>query len=354
MKLEDIFLKLPGLADFLTTIAQRPAGNFLLTGIQPVVKAFLLVNISRNLKKPLLVVEDNLNHAQDLYDQLSLLTASNKVNLFPVEETAAAQAAISSPQFRSQRINTLAQLKEAAITITTESGMLLPLLEPAEWRKNSFQITVGDDLKENDLAEKLTALGYLRQQMVIKPGDFSIRGSIIDIFPLTDENPVRIDLFDTQVDSLRRFSINDQRSIENIEQCTIYPATEYPLDQKLQRATLERLTALYQKATSRITDKKLKTKVEETFTELRTSLSDQQFPIKAAGFREQLLPKTCLLKDYFEPNSLVVWDDFTRIKEVDRLRLQEEAAWQTGQLALGKQFVALPSQPDINDLLKKR
>ena len=351
MKLEDIFLKLPGLTDFLTTVAQKQTGNFLLSGIQPAVKAFLLVNISQNLKNPLLVVEDNLNHAQDLYDQLSLLT-SKKISLFPVEETAAAQAAVSSPQFRSQRINTLAQLKTAAITITTESGMLLPLLEPAEWRKNSFQITVGDDLKENDLAEKLTALGYLRQQMVIKPGDFSIRGSIIDIFPLTAENPVRIDLFDTQVDSLRRFSINDQRSIENIEQCMIYPATEYPLDQKLQQAALERLTALYQKTIARITDKKLRSQFEGTFTELQAALSDQQFPVKAAGFREQLLPKTCFLKDYFEPNSLVIWDDFTRIKEVDRLRLQEEAAWQTGQLALGKQFAALQSQPDINDLLQ--
>jgi transcription-repair coupling factor (superfamily II helicase) len=352
MKLEDIFLKLPGLADFLTTVAQRRTGNFLLTGIQPAVKAFLLVNISRNLKRPLLVVEDNLNHAQDLYDQICLLTTTDKVNLFPVEETAAAQAAVSSPQFRSQRINTLAQLRTTAITITTGNGMLLPLLEPTEWRKNSFQIAVGNDLKENDLAERLTALGYLRQQMVVKPGDFSIRGSIIDVFPLTDENPIRIDLFDTQVDSLRRFSINDQRSIENIEQCTIYPATEYPLDQKLQQTALERLAGLYQKTISRIKDKKLKSKLKETFTELHTSLSNQQFPVKAAGFREQLLTKTCFLKDYFEPSSLTIWDDFTRTKEVDRLRLQEEAAWQAGQLALGKQFAAVQNGPKINDFLQ--
>ena len=70
-------------------------------------------------------------------------------------------------------------------------------------------------------------MGYQYQKMVLRPGDFAIRGSIIDIYALNTDNPIRIDLFDTEVDSLRYFDASTQRSIDNVEEVQILPATDF-------------------------------------------------------------------------------------------------------------------------------
>ena len=72
-------------------------------------------------------------------------------------------------------------------------------------------------------------MGYVRQPMVTAPGEFALRGGIIDIYPLYLENPIRIELFDTEVDSIRTFSAEDQRSLEKLKDIRILPATEYVL-----------------------------------------------------------------------------------------------------------------------------
>ena len=73
-------------------------------------------------------------------------------------------------------------------------------------------------------------MGYVRAEMVSTPGEFSVRGGIIDIYPLTESNPLRIELFDTEIDSIRYFSLEDQRSKEKISEVSIGPATEVLLE----------------------------------------------------------------------------------------------------------------------------
>ena len=85
------------------------------------------------------------------------------------------------------------------------------------------------ELDPTELRAKLGAMGYQYQQMVLRPGDFAMRGSIIDIYALNTELPIRIDLFDTEVDSLRTFDPESQRSQENLAEVTILPATDFIL-----------------------------------------------------------------------------------------------------------------------------
>lgn len=89
--------------------------------------------------------------------------------------------------------------------------------------------------------ERLTALGYERTAQVDGMGQFSIRGGIVDIFPLTEEVPVRIELWDDEVDSIRSFDPESQRSVEQLEKITIYPAAESILTKKQLEAGIERL-----------------------------------------------------------------------------------------------------------------
>ena len=89
------------------------------------------------------------------------------------------------------------------------------------------------DLEE--LKKTLVSLGYERMGQVEGEGQFAIRGGILDIFPLTEETPVRVELWGDEVDSIRSFDVESQRSIENLEELVIYPATEVPADSKTYR-----------------------------------------------------------------------------------------------------------------------
>lgn len=101
---------------------------------------------------------------------------------------------------------------------------MLPLKEL--WKSHQLSISVGGTFELNENLPHLHSMGYERVSMVSAPGEFSVRGGIIDIYPLTEEHPIRIELFDTEVDSIRTFSLEDQRSIEMIQEVTIGPAEE--------------------------------------------------------------------------------------------------------------------------------
>ena len=103
-----------------------------------------------------------------------------------------------------------------------------------------------DSIDIEEWLDQLVEMGYTRQAMVTAPGEFALRGGILDLYPLNMENPVRIELFDTEVDSIRTFSAEDQRSTGKLEEISILPATEFvwcrriiygPLQKKLEDST---------------------------------------------------------------------------------------------------------------------
>ena len=93
-------------------------------------------------------------------------------------------------------------------------------------RKQQIKIDLTSEVEISEIVKQLVSMGYEREQIVATPGEFSVRGGIIDIYPLTKEYPVRIELFDIEVDSIRSFDADTQRSLEQLEEITIPPATE--------------------------------------------------------------------------------------------------------------------------------
>ena len=91
---------------------------------------------------------------------------------------------------------------------------------------NRIKIHAEEALDFQKLQENLSILGYERENQVESPGQFAVRGGILDVFPLTEENPVRIELWGDEVDSIRSFDVESQRSTENLQEIEIYPATE--------------------------------------------------------------------------------------------------------------------------------
>ena len=97
--------------------------------------------------------------------------------------------------------------------------------------KYKVQIAVGDTLDFTELQEELVSMGYEREAEIAGPGQFAVRGGILDLYPLTEEFPIRVELWGDEVDSIRSFDVESQRSIENLQSAVIYPAAELELEQ---------------------------------------------------------------------------------------------------------------------------
>ena len=168
----------------------------------------LLTNILfEELQKTIVVLTPNLLQATQVYEDISQMAPEVPLYIFPVEESVAAELAFSSPEYRSQRVETLDFLNSGkkGIVVIPAAGFKKILSPASIWETHCLDFSVGMELDMDSLPEKLVAMGYSRERMVASPGEFSIRGGIIDIYALNEENPLRMELFDTEIDTLRYF-----------------------------------------------------------------------------------------------------------------------------------------------------
>lgn len=122
-----------------------------------------------------------------------------------------------------------AVLSGEPVTVVTSLDGFMDHLAPKESIAEKVLKVQNDSvLKLDEMAEKLSVIGYDREVQVEGPGQFAVRGGILDIYPLTEELPVRIELWGDEVDSIRTFDVESQRSIENLMDIVIYPAVEFP------------------------------------------------------------------------------------------------------------------------------
>ena len=183
------------------------------------------------------VVLPTLFDAQNYYDMLSNLLEEDKVLFYPVDDMAMASQFISSNEFKYERINTILTLMDNKphIVVTTANGVLHKNLNKDIWANNVISLKPGISYDTIELRNKLVELGYVCKNKVSSTGEFSFRGSIIDLFPLNYENPIRLDFFDDELESIKLFDCETQRTISKISEVNINPLVEllYTEDEKL-------------------------------------------------------------------------------------------------------------------------
>ena len=167
--------------------------------------------------------------AKKAYEEYRFL--DKEVYLYPAKDLLFYHADIKGKYLVKQRMEVVRAIIEAGedtgiTVITTVDAFLdgMPKLE--EIQEKRVHISADGAVDFTKLQEKLSAMGYEREVEVDAPGQFAVRGGILDVFPLTEEQPVRIELWGDEVDSIRTFDVENQRSIENLEEVTIYPAAE--------------------------------------------------------------------------------------------------------------------------------
>ncbi len=167
--------------------------------------------------------------AKKAYEEYRFLTED--VYMYPARDLLFYYADIKGKYLTGQRMNVLRVLLEKegghpVTIITTMEAFLDGLPEPEEVRSRRIMLENGQVLDFSALQEELSAMGYERESQVEGPGQFAVRGGILDVFPLTEELPVRVELWGDEVDSIRSFDAETQRSVENLDSAVIYPASE--------------------------------------------------------------------------------------------------------------------------------
>lgn len=342
MDLIDLFNQEPALQKLWP---QLNAGRHLVTGLNGSAKTLMLATALRQLDRQLVVIEDNRYHAEELVADLGDLVGEDKVWAFPVEDVLAAEVAVSSPDTKNTRINTLNWLQkgEAGIIVTSLAGLKRLLPPRAVWQQAGIHLDMDSQVDLPQLTQQLIDAGYTRDSLVGVPGQFAIRGGIIDVYPLNADDPVRIELFDTDVDSIRRFDMRTQRSIRQLNDIDIPPATDLIASRDVLTAAGERLLeeakAAKKAAKSKVNKEALTNGIIATAEQLAQGETVDQLAL----YMPSLYPDAEQLCDYAQADALVVFDDYTRLLDADVNLVEETTAWYGGLQSEGR---LLPDQPN--------
>jgi transcription-repair coupling factor (superfamily II helicase) len=194
--------------------------------------ALSLVEFTEQEDKVVLLIASDIVHFNALYQSLSFYNNTLEVLKFDNWEVLAYDYFSPHPGITSNRLSTLSKLKnlKKGIVITTLESLFFQLCPLDFVEKYSFNIKVGDKLEIVSFSERLIKIGYNRVTTVRERGEFNIRGSLIDVYPMGSKTPFRLDLFDLEVESIRIFDPSTQRSETQIERILLLPAREFATD----------------------------------------------------------------------------------------------------------------------------
>ena len=205
-------------------------------GLNNKVQAEYVWNLFGVLKKDILIVTNTIYEANLLYKSLSY--SHNNVYLYPMDDFLVSESLASSPDLKAIRIDTLNSLTnnydDKKILITNLTGYLRFLPTKEIWRESIIKIKKNSEYKREELLDKLNTLGYTKDSIVTKTGEYSNRGYILDIFPYESDLPVRIEFFDDEIESIRYFNSDTQLSLNDIDDVSIMPFTEFINTKKMQ------------------------------------------------------------------------------------------------------------------------
>ncbi|MFY3791152.1 transcription-repair coupling factor [Ureibacillus sp. MALMAid1270] len=319
-------------------ITDKQYDSQLITGLTGGARPVLIHSLFNELKKPLYILSPNLLQAQKLVEDLTALLGEENVHYYPAEEFLAADVTISSPELRAERISTVGHLinNDVAVYIIPIAGMRKIMTPVEQWKTNFLETSVGEDIEVEEWLSKLVGMGYSRSQMVTTPGEFALRGGILDIYPPYAESPIRIELFDTEVDSIREFSADDQRSIQKLNSIRVLPATDLILNTE-QRITLaERLEKSLATSLKKIKKKEVQETLYENIQYDIEMLRQGNVPNHIPKYGSLLYENPAFLGDYFSEDGVVLFDEIGRIQEVMDAWEKEEEDWFVSLLEDGK------------------
>ena len=212
------------------------------------IQKLLALQLFKKNKKNIILVYPNIYEASIAYEDLLELLAEDCIGFYPTEELVASELVASSDNYRLDRIKTIfnAINNVPQIVITTTEGLTRNVMSIERFKKSLIQLHIEDIYNRDALIKDLYISGYKRKSLVETKGTFSIRGSVIDIFPINYDFPIRIDFFDDEIETIKTFDIATQRSLSSLNQILIFPFYEIIYKDEEINNIIEKITS-YQK-----------------------------------------------------------------------------------------------------------
>ena len=260
----------------------------------------LLVNTLFKKYKSITIVTNTLFEANKLYQSIS--NYNDNVLLFPMDDFLTSEAIAISPELKINRLETLNELCNSThnIVITNLMGYLrfLPTLD--NYKKKNIFIKKDEDISFDDLIKKLVDLGYTRETIVNKTGEFSVRGFVIDIFPISFTDPIRVEFWGDTVDKIKFFNTNTQRTTKEIKDITIYPNTEFLVEKEIDKFLLKQKELRLYTDTTNISSFFNSIVIFDDFQQLQTSYDSLLEEMMNYSISNNVPGNTVYMNDFYD------------------------------------------------------
>lgn len=328
----------------------------LVSGLSGSAKSLWIATMYHERQSTLIAVTHNLYQGQKLFNDLASLVDQDELFLYPTNDLIASEMAVASPELLAQRMDVLNHLAEEkkSLVVVPIAGLKRLLAPPYLWKASLIHLETGTRVDLDQLIKKLSAIGYDRESMVTGPGQFSVRGGIIDIFPLTEEHPLRIELFDDEVDSIRFFDSETQRSLDMLKAAPVIgPARELLLyDEGFDHAA-PALEAALAKTLSKVGDPEVRGLLGDRIGADIEALKQHGSFQNMAKYTALFYKKDTTIADYLPQNALIILDEISRIQEMTEQLDREEAEWQVEMLQKGEMVGGVPLTIGWSELAEK-
>jgi Transcription-repair coupling factor (superfamily II helicase) len=275
--------------------------------------------LTHETKRPLvLVVQDN--HTGARYHQELINLSRFPVFLYPSSEVSPYEQVLSSPDNIAAQLELLrhidkntkedGSLVEPFIAVVSARALTQRVLSNKSLAEKSLRLKKGDQIDSQEISRQLTSLGYSKEALVTLRGEFSIRGDIIDIFPSCGL-PVRIELFGDEIESMRIFNIDSQRSIENTEVYVVAPRWWVTLDSDEEKlaALVEKLKEVTEKTAETLSDSAAETLKDVMQGDLE-ALSMGRYPESVEYYAPYIDQEFATLIDHLPKSCMVILDEW--------------------------------------------
>lgn len=353
--MQEIYQYLSKDTDFQSIVTGLEKGlkEQLIAGLSQSARHLAYAALYKETHRPQLIVTHNMFQAQKIYEDLCEFLSEEQVLLYPVNELVITEVAIASPEIMSQRIEALNRLSADfdGILIVPYAGLRRLLVPRNVWRSSQLHVKTGGNIDTDHMIRTLISLGYERVEMIENKGEFSVRGGIIDIFPLPMEFPIRIELFDEEIDSIRLFEISSQRSKEKLQEVTISPTNEVFGSLELFVQGAQRLEQKVGEALPNIRDKAVREKVMEKIGWDREQiLQGHVFP-GIYKYLSLLYPQYESLRDYMRQDTIVIIDEPSRVADSSKQLEKDEAEWKTALIQEGEYVSTIKLAFDYDEVV---
>ncbi|WFM79901.1 transcription-repair coupling factor [Streptococcus pluranimalium] len=291
-------------------LGQVETGRQLVMGLSASSKALAIATAFQYHQGKMLIVTSTQNEAEQLISDLSALLDEKYIYSFFADDVAAAEFIFSSLDrtlSRLESLNFLQKETSTGILVTSIIGTKILLPNPKAYHRAQIKLSIGVDKEIDNLVKDLSQMGYERVNQVLSPGEYSRRGDILDIYEVTENYPFRIEFFGDEIDGIRTFDSESQKSLDSLEDVTISPATDIILEQgDFERATIKLEEEL---------DKNLNDDLKNYLTDVLSVTKDGYRHKDIRRFLSFFYQKNYSLFDYFTKDTILFVDDFQKLMD---------------------------------------